>query len=251
MNIVAWSEQRLKFRWTYLWIALLLLLVLLKWKNFQPENVVNSLQQALNRKPPVNVMLVGSSVAEGWDDPSGGGYLKRAFSALGQYQQVNYHLESVAKAGDTVVKVAKKYPQWLKTQKPQVVVLSWGVLDDLSQNTNPAAYKAGIKKEIEQAIAVHAQVFIVTPPVTRASYTQFQTQEAQYVNIELQVAKAFAHKDVNVFDVYNQMKAYLTDHHQTYKPYMADGWHPNTKGHELAGQLLLQDMKSAFGTAKI
>jgi acyl-CoA thioesterase-1 len=100
------------------------------------------------------------------------------------------------------------------------------------------------------ALDRHAVVLIVTPPVTKASYTQYRTVEPLYLNNEMQVARSFHSPNVFVFDVFDQMKAYLVAHHQTYVPYMADGWHPNTRGHALAGRLLDQDLLREFGQKK-
>ncbi len=230
----------MKFKWTYVWILLLVLIVLFKWHSMVKGEYTAS-------GPVVKVMSIGSSVAEGWDDPSGGGYLKRAFAAFNQYNHVNDQLINKAKAGDTVVKIKSQYANWLKSIQPKVVVLAWGALDDLSNHTPMPVYKQQIRNEIASALAIHAKVFVVTPPITRASYTQYKVQEAQMVNTEISIAKTFPSHQVYVFDVFNQMKKYIAAHHQTYVPYMADGWHPNSKGHALAGQLLFADMKAALG----
>lgn len=227
---------------------LLLVIVFAKWNSFASllggTGVTEAKGFSLAAGSTVRVMSIGSSVAEGWDDPSGGGYLKRAFASLSSAEHVKFDLVNQAKAGDTVVKIEGEYLAWLKSINPQVVVLAWGALDDLSAHTPMNVYKQQIKTEIALAIAAHAKVFVVTPPVTRASYTQYKTQEPQMVNTEMAIANTFPSSQVYVFDVFNQMKTYLADHHQTYVPYMADGWHPNTKGHALAGQLLYQDMQS-------
>jgi len=85
----------------------------------------------------------------------------------------------------------------------------------------------------------------------RASYTQYRTLQPLYLDTEMQVAREFHSPDVYVFNVFGLMKAYLRAHDQTYVPYMADGWHPNARGHKLAGELLLMDMLRHFGTQAI
>ena len=241
----------MKVRWTYVWILLLVLIVLFKWSSlialFTGAHHSLARSDKLVAGSTVKVMAIGSSVAEGWDDPSGGGYLKRAFRAMSQSDHVNFDLVNQAKAGDTVVKIENEYAGWIKAIKPQIVVLAWGALDDLSQHTPMNVYEQQIRSEIAMALAAHAMVFVVTPPITRASYTQYKTQEAQMVDTEMAIARSFPSNQVYVFDVFDQMKAYIADHHQTYVPYMADGWHPNTKGHTLAGQLMFEDMRAAFG----
>ncbi len=240
----------MKFRWTYVWIVLLIVIVLMKWNSLQGLFTAADHQvtkDTYKKGSVIKVMSIGSSVAEGWDDPTGGGYLKRAFASFSQYNHATFDLVNQAKAGDTVVKIENEYKGWLKSIKPQIVVLAWGALDDLSNHTPMAVYKQQIRNEIALALASHAKVFVVTPPITRASYTQYKVQEAQMVNTEMSIARSFPANQVYVFDVFNQMKIYIASHHQTYVPYMGDGWHPNTKGHALAGQLLFNDMKAALG----
>ncbi|MCY0876520.1 MAG: SGNH/GDSL hydrolase family protein [Firmicutes bacterium] len=197
------------------------------------------------------VMDVGSSVAEGWDDKVGGGYLKRGVVGYSAYSAHDYTLVNHAVAGDTAEKIDGEYHVWLKTLKPQVVVLSWGALDDANAKTPLPVFRATVEHQVALALANHEVVFIVTPPVTRASYTQYPTIEPMYLNAEMQVARSFHSPNVYVFNVFDQMKAYLVAHHQTYVPYMADGWHPNTAGHALAGGLFLDDLQKAFGKSGI
>lgn len=196
-------------------------------------------------------MAVGSSVAEGWDDKVGGGYLKRGIVGYSHYSGHLYTLFNHSVAGDTAEKVDGQYHVWLASLKPQIVVISWGGLDDANAKTPLAVFRATVHHQIALALANHEVVFIVTPPVTKASYTQYPTIEPMYLNAEMQVARAFHSPNVYVFDVFDQMKAYLVAHHQTYVPYMADGWHPNTAGHALAGALFLTDLQRAFGKGGI
>lgn len=197
---------------------------------------------------PIQVMAVGSSVTEGWVDKSGGGYLKRLFQGLSYQQGAHYELTNKAMSGAGVLQVTKLYSNWLQTIKPQIVVLSWGALDDLHNKTPLSVVEQQIQWEIQQATADHAVVFVMTPLITRASYTSYLTQEQGYANAEVKAAESLHNPNVYVFDVYGQMKAYLVAHRQSYVPYMADGWHPNSAGHALAAQLLLADIKKQFGT---
>ncbi len=197
------------------------------------------------------VMTVGSSVAEGWVDPKGGGYLNRAFRELSLATKVSYKIARKAVAGDYTTKVARQFPMWLREVHPQVVVISWGALDDIEAKTPIATFEQNVRMEISQALAAHSVVVIVTTPITRATYTQFQTLEPRYMNAEMAAARSFHSPNVVISDVFNQMKSYIAAHHQTYKPYMADGWHPNAAGHALAGQLLYVDLLRTFGVKPI
>ena len=201
---------------------------------------------------PITVMTVGGSVAYGWSDTKqGGGYLKRAFRSLSAHTNTPYHFVNHAVVGANALQIATQYPAWLKSVQPQVVVISWGGLNDAWPRTPFSRYEAEINREIHLALASQAAVFVVTPPVTRASYTQYRIAESLYLDREMSVANHFQNSNVHVFDVYDQMKAYLKEHHQTYVPYMANGWHPNSRGHILAGHILYHDMRAAFGLTPI
>ncbi|MHB1683071.1 MAG: SGNH/GDSL hydrolase family protein [Bacilli bacterium] len=206
---------------------------------------------ATSKHPTVRVMVIGSSVALGWDDPIGGGYLARAFRSLTALGGANYQVFNRAQPGAGVRTIENQYLGWVKSVKPQIVVISWGALDNLHNKTPISVFRQQIHWEIQSALTAHAVVFIVTPPITKASYTEYPTQEPFVLDNEMYVANSFHSNNVYVFDVFDQMKAYLVAHHQTYVPYMADGWHPNAKGHALAGHLLYMDMLRQFGTKTV
>lgn len=201
---------------------------------------------------PITVMTIGGSVAHGWvDTKQGGGYLVRAFRTLSARTKVPYQIVDRTVIGANALQIATRYPVWLKTVQPNVVVISWGGLNDAWPRTPFSRYEAEINREIQLALDAHATVLVVTPPVTRASYTQYRITEPLYLDREMMVARRFGNSNVRIFDVFDQMKAYLKSHHQTYVPYMADGWHPNSRGHILAGQILYHDLQAAYGSTPI
>ncbi|KUO96223.1 SGNH/GDSL hydrolase family protein [Ferroacidibacillus organovorans] len=195
-------------------------------------------------KGPIRIMAIGSSVAKGWDDKTGGGYLARGVS--GYAKGVHHALPFINHAveGETAEAALPLLPTWIKAVHPNVLLISWGMLDDATANTPLSVFSQTIRKEINLAIANHEAVWVVTPPVTPASYTVNRVSEAQYVNAEIAVARSYPAREVSVFDVFNQMKAYIAKHHQNYQMYAADAWHPNTAGHILAGKLLAHDLLS-------
>jgi acyl-CoA thioesterase-1 len=199
----------------------------------------------------IRVMTLGSSVAEGWDDKIGGGYLKRTIVHMAKVTGYPYVLVNRAFAGNTSVQVMPQYVRWLRQVKPQIVIVSWGGLDDAHAKTPIPAFRHAVYEQIEMALHDHAVVWVVTPPVTRASYTEYKVQEPLYLDNEMAVAQGMKSPNVYVFDVFDQMKAYLVAHHQTYVPYMADGWHPNSAGDALAAKLLIADETKVFGLRKI
>lgn len=208
-----------------------------------------------NDSGTIRVMTIGGSIAHGWKDPSGSGYLHRTFETLTNQTSATYEVfdKTIPGANGTQLATMYKgrYEKWLKSVKPQIVVISWGLLNDAGPKTPLTKFKSYIHDEIELALSYHALVFMVTPPVTKATYTQFKTQQPMYVKGEISVAKKFDKSNVYVFNVFSQMKNYLALHHQTYLPYMGDGWHPNTAGHILASHLLVTDVLKKFGDRPI
>ncbi|KRW91092.1 GDSL family lipase [Alicyclobacillus tengchongensis] len=217
----------------------------------QPTTTVNT---TANPKPaftgptaqPITVMAVGGSVAHGWDDKTGGGYLARAFQTLTDEGPVSFAFVNKSIEGDGPTQMAAKYPGFLAALRPRVVVISWGMLDDIANKTPIPAFKKAIQDEISLALKANADVIVGTPPTTGASYGHDVQSEANLINIEVSLARSFHSQHVYVFDLFTQMKQYLASHHQSINQYSADAWHPNTLGHELAGEILAGDLATQF-----
>jgi acyl-CoA thioesterase-1 len=210
--------------------------------------------QTTSNSPNVErVMAIGGSVAYGWRAKNNDGYLQQAFAALSANTKTSYEYYNQAIPGADGTQLATmykgRYEQWLTTIKPQIVVISWGLLNDAFTKVTDKAFVMHLHQEILQALARGATVLVITPPVTRASYTEFKVQEPRYVHCEETLVMRMHDPNVLMFNLYGQMKAYLAAQHQTYVPYMANGWHPNTAGDTLAGKLLYQDFVKAFGTS--
>lgn len=216
-------------------------------------------QKLLNQSDRViKVMTVGGSVAKGWKDDGWekwkegwyGGYLVRAVQELKiathlQYTVVDHTIVG-ANGSQLDTLYAGQYVRWLERDKPDVVAISWGILNDVRPKTPISVFRAKIQEEIRTALSHHAVVFIITPPVTEESNTDYRTQEEVYVKNEIQAAKAIHSPNVYVFDVFHQMKAYLKSHHQSIAMYKGNSWHPNKKGHMLAGHILFEDIYRVF-----
>ncbi|MFB5191807.1 SGNH/GDSL hydrolase family protein [Alicyclobacillus fastidiosus] len=199
------------------------------------------------------VLIVGASVARGWKDDrtDGGGYLDRAFRAISDVSETDFHVINKAVPGSTLKSVRETYPQWLNTYHPDLVILAWGGLNDLAKKTPLADIRREVHWEIATALAHRANVILVTSPISRASYTTYRTGQPRLFQAEIDAAKSFRSPNVHVFDVFTQMKMYLQVHRQTYVPYMGDAWHPNALGHELAAQLFLKDWTTSFGPQRL
>lgn len=243
-------------------VSLLSLIVLLAIVTFVSTLVLHPNTKATaGSAPPLKhtsvtkVMAIGGSIAHGWKATDSYGFLQRAFATLSDTSstQYTYYDRTIVGADDTQMATIYKgrYQTWLNQVKPQIVVISWGLLNDAVTKVPQAQFKKYLSQEIQLALNEHAVVFLVTPPVTRATYTQFKVQQPEYVRSEEQVVASFASPNVQMFNVLDQMEAYLTAHHQTYKPYMGDGWHPNTAGHILGGKILEEDIRAHYKGAPI
>jgi len=194
----------------------------------------------------VRVLVIGSSVARGWKDPKGGGYLHRTFTALSSLTPITYDVIDKAEPGKGVLSIRDTYVKWLDTYQPQIVCIAWGGLDDLYQHTPFRVYDEQVHWQIEEALDHHAMVMLVTTPVSKASFTTYRVAQQALMESEIQVADSFHNPNVYVFNLFDQMKAYLWAHHESIQPLMHDSWHPNAKGHALAAELLVKDILAKF-----
>jgi hypothetical protein len=146
-----------------------------------------------------------------------------------------------------------QFEAFMKKDKPQIVVFSWGLLNDISSRHKVSVDTFGnaVKKQIAEALAAHTVVLIVTPPVTEESATNDHIKIETYINKLFSVADSFRNPNVINIDVYHQMERYMNAHHQTYKAYYGNSWHPNRAGHILAGELLANDLIQKFGQGPI
>ncbi len=189
-----------------------------------------------------NVLIIGGSAAFGWHDVTGQGFVVRG---LRGWSQVPLRFENRAVPGATVKNpiITQNYYTWLKTYHPTIVALQWGLLNDLRVGTPWTKVLGTIREEILQALSQNAVVFIITPPATRPTYTINQQSEPRLAEAEIAMAQSLDSPNVYVLNVLQRMKAWLKAHHQTYVPYMAGLWDPNTKGHILAGRLLTEALQ--------
>ncbi|WAH37603.1 SGNH/GDSL hydrolase family protein [Alicyclobacillus dauci] len=210
----------------------------------------NSLADSLNQE---KVLVVGGSMAHGWKDPNDNSYLRRAFQTLSDTTNTKYTYDDHTASGDSPVKLAKtnNYESWLAKDKPQIVVISWGLLNDVYLKTPEKQLEQAVRDEIAGALKAKAVVLVVTSPVTQATATSDHNQIENYIQDELTVANSFHNSNVHFLDLNDQMTLYMQAHNQTWKQYYGDSWHPNQAGHILAGQLLANELIQTFGTGPI
>ncbi|TDY47983.1 GDSL-like lipase/acylhydrolase family protein [Alicyclobacillus sacchari] len=199
------------------------------------------------------VMVVGGSMAHGWKDPNNDSYLRRAFQALSNSTDTQYEYDDRTVVGGSPVGLDKsgKYATWLAEDKPQIVVISWGLLNDVYDKTPMASFNQAIHNEIQEALAANAVVIFVTSPVTKATATYNHAEVENYIATEQAQASSFDNPNIYFIDLNHDMSVYMAAHGQTWQSYYGDSWHPNEAGHELAGELLFDDFIATFGTGSI
>lgn len=196
-------------------------------------------------------------MAYGWIDPHNDSYLRRAFASRSKQTHISYRYINHAIPGYTAKwmnqRDAGRYESCLNKDKPQVVVLSWGLENDLSSKhkDSVATFSLQIKKEIATALEHHCVVLIVSPPVTKLLATTDHHRVGQYIYKEFQVGQSFHSQNVVDIHLYQQMWTYMENHHQTYQQYYGNSWHPNRAGHILAGHLLATDLNKKYGSNPI
>ncbi|MCL6453928.1 MAG: SGNH/GDSL hydrolase family protein [Alicyclobacillus sp.] len=195
------------------------------------------------RVPAVRVLVIGGSITHGWfDEPRNRGFVERAFQGLADKTGRMYVLYNHAIPGASVQSIARQFPQWLASLHPNLVVMAWGTLNDIHHRLPLPAFQAAIRAQLEEATAAGARVLVVTPPVSRVSFRSYRTLEPRYLNAEMEVARTFPPQQVQVLDLFTQMKAYVERYHVDVEEITHDGWHPNATGHQLAADLLLDDL---------
>ncbi len=208
-------------------------------KRGHPLVTAASTKSAVSKQRKLTVMAVGGSSAQGYDAPKLDGYLTRALSTVSTTLNIPISFVNKAKSGDIPTMLAPQYDPLLHTVKPNVVIISWGLLNSIARRVPEGMFQRVIQSEVSMAVKFGADVWIVTPPVTPATYVGHDVKlERVYAYREILGARAVHSTHVHVFDLLNAMKTYLRDHHQSYKPYASNNWHMNKAGHVLAGQIL-------------
>ncbi len=196
-------------------------------------------RNTVNKQHPFTIMAVGGSSAQGYDDPNLNGYLARALRRVSTALNMPITFINKAKSGEIPTMLAPYYDPLLHTIAPNVVILAWGLLNSIARKVPEAMFQRTIQSEVTMALHEGADVWIVTPPVTTATYVGHDVQlEAAYIKREIAGAQAVHSTHVYVLDLTNAMKTYLVDHHESYKTLQSNNWHMNQAGHVLAGQIL-------------
>ncbi|MCL6442862.1 MAG: SGNH/GDSL hydrolase family protein [Alicyclobacillus sp.] len=198
---------------------------------------------ALEKRHELKIVAFGGSSAQGYDDPKLYGYLPRALDQVSSALHISIQFINKAKSGETAPMAMPTYDPTLHQLKPDVVILSWGILNEVSKKTPESMWQQVIRKEVSLALKEGADVWVVTPPATPATYVGHDVEpEQQFAQLEASAALSVNSNRVHVFDLMDDMKAYFASHHLSYKPYESNNWHMNHAGHVLAGHILGNDI---------
>lgn len=204
--------------------------------------------------PETRVLIVGGSAAKGWHDATGRGYVERGLELWARANGRTLWIANRAIPGSTVLNpvVNQNYRNWLTELHPNVVVIAWGMLNDIREQVPVTTVMGKLHGWIAEALAAHAEVFVVTPMATAATYGIDRQSEPVWVGDEIAMARSFHNPSVLTFNVMGAMQQYLARHHQSVLPLMATPWDPNTAGHRLGGKIfgneLIQSGSKPVGT---
>ncbi len=207
-------------------------------------STVGALAAAAPTASKTSVLIVGGSAAFGWHDKTGLGYIERGLNSWNR-NPAGIAFKNQAIPGATVNNpiIHKHFLGWLKSS-PRIVVLGWGLLNDMRVGTPWSEILSKIRQEALEALAGGSVVFVVTPPATTTTFSINRGAENALVSAVIRTVSAIHNPNLYVFDVLTSEETWLLQHHQSVLGYMQGKWDPNTKGHILAGKLLTSELKA-------
>ncbi|GMA58293.1 hypothetical protein GCM10025858_27960 [Alicyclobacillus sacchari] len=130
---------------------------------YRAHTVGASLTTAPQTLQTVRVMAIGGSIAHGWDDtPSLGGYLARTFRSLSR-NRTTYVFTNESSEGKGPSYYVTRMNELLTKDKPNLVVISFGMLNDLFDHHPMSKMNQDVVEEVRDALAHNAQVVLITP----------------------------------------------------------------------------------------
>lgn len=212
--------------------------------------VAASLTVGLDRAPvSVPTVIIGGSAAKGWHDRTSQGYISRALAEYEGKSLVHFVIHNHAMPGAPVTDgaIAHQFPEWMEKTKGGLVVIAWGLLNDIRLHTSDQEILAQVRREIRWALETDHEVLVVSPPATLASFTFDSTSQVRLWGQIASVARSFHDPRVNVVNVLGPMMHYVRQHHQNPRWYMKGKWDPDTRGHVLASHFLLKGLGRVWG----
>lgn len=195
----------------------------------------------------VSTLIVGGSAAKGWFDRSGRGYIERALLRYGTVSHVHFQIVNHAIPGARVLNpvVRRHFGDWIPPGRG-LVIIGWGLLNDVRQHTPPGRIGPIVHAEVGEALRAHDVVLLVSPSATRSTFTIARRIQPAMWSEEVQAATSFKSPNVYVINVMNPEKRWMLGHHVGYQAFMQGLWDPNTRGHRLASQILERRLEDTW-----
>lgn len=199
----------------------------------------------------IPTVIVGGSAAKGWNDQRGPGYIVRALQAYQRHSSIHFIITNHGKPGAPVVDaiVAQQFPHWMQQTRGGLVVIAWGLLNDLRLKTSKAAVLNEVHREIRIALKTDHVVLVVSPPTTLGTLTFDKTTQPALWHAIVREAQSFHNPNIYIADILGPMKNKMMGAHQTIQHYMSGKWDPNSRGHIEAGKLLAQKLQTLWPQA--
>ena len=204
------------------------------------------MSQTGTARPSISVVIIGGSAADGWLDRTHEGYVVRGLQDYARAEHVQADIVNRAIPGARVVNplVRRGLAQWVHQAGPHaVVVIAWGMLNDLKRHTPTKAVLAALAQQIRIVLAQDDVVLIVTPPATWATYHEFPLAEPRLVTEELALAQSFNAPNLYIDNVFRLERSFLSHQRLPIASVTRGPFHPNTRGAEVAGRLLAETLQ--------
>ena len=200
-------------------------------------------------RPPASMstVIVGGSAAKGWFDQSGRGYIERALLSYGNAARVQFRIVNHAIPGARVLNpvVRRHFADWIP-QGRGLVIIGWGLLNDVRRHTPPGRIGPIVHAEVGAALRARDVVLLVSPSATRSTFTIARHIQPAMWREEVQAAQSYQSPNVYVVNVMNPEKRWMLGHHVGYQAFMQGLWDPNTRGHQLASRILERRLEDTW-----
>lgn len=200
---------------------------------------------------PKSIVLIGGSAALG-DGDSGPvkGYFTRAIDILTK-QEMALTFDNQSQSGLTTAEGTPLLAKYLATHHPDIVILGYGLLDDLESHESEDAFEQHIRDQIALARKSGAEVIVSAPAPTVSSLTNDLYRIQIFIMDEFIVADEFRDNQVQCIDTYDEMKDFVEWHNIDIHTLAYDSWHPNAAGHAMAARYLARDLADIIGPSAV
>lgn len=192
------------------------------------------------------VVVLGDSIVYGRIDTLMGGWVNRLRLWLDKKNPTAYAVFNLGIGGETTTRLLERCEFESKIRNPDLIFIMVGINDSRRINNINGENQTPLHVFRENL----ARIFKITKNIARTIYiTMFPVDEKracpyktyyyrmddleEYVNVAKEVAKEEGIKVIDLFE-------YVINNIQNYENLLADGLHPNEKGHELIFNVIKQ-----------